>query len=171
MSNRWAKLKKRMVLSSVGSGFMLLHSIDQPFDITWLFLYGAIIFNFLILFLTKRREEHLLKAEKAVFATTYGIDAAFDVIVREAERWRRHSSRSRRWSPNPLKWRGPLFAVQREIRPKLYRVVDRNAGIITFELAPIGDAGTSVKVTYTPGAQTWVETVKAKLPKRFPLAS
>ncbi len=103
-----------------------------------------------------------MKAEKEVFATTYDAETAYNTVVNEVGEWRRRASM--RKSLNPLKWWGPVFAVRRAIQPKLYRVVDKSAGILEFELTPIEGGGTSVKVSYSSGNYGRIRELRSKLP-------
>jgi len=103
-----------------------------------------------------------MKAEKEVFVTVYDADNAYNTVVKEVENWHRRASMRR--SLNPFKWRRPIFAVRMAIRPKLYRVLDRDVGIVEFELTPIDSGGTSVKVSYSPGNSLRIMEFKSKLP-------
>lgn len=149
-------------------GNSVLSTLVSQFDASFLVLLAVIAFYFVSTILVRKRVDRLLKADGEVFATTYDIDTVYDAVVKEAEEWRRRSLMSRRFSLNPLKWGIPRFEVYRQTRPRLYRVVGRDAGIITFELAPIDDGGTSVKISYSQRGRIWIDAFKKKLPLKIP---
>lgn len=115
----------------------------------------------------QRRLSRLMKAEREVLATTYDLETTYNTIIKEVDDRRTLYSR-RKWSLNPLKWGLPRFAVYKDVQPRLYRILDRDHGFITFELTPIDVGGTSLKITHSREGRFWISALKEKLPvKRF----
>ncbi len=136
-------------------------------DPSFIFLLITIAFLVLVTYLSRREDKRFLEANTAVFATTYDIEATYDAIIKQVEEWRRHPFK-RRLSFASLRLGIPRFKVYNDIRPKLYRVVDRHAGVISFELATIDGGGTSVKIKHSPGSQVLINAFKEKLPIKVP---
>lgn len=140
-------------------------SLFDIFIIILFVLFGLFLFASAV---GKSQLEKFLKADKTVFATTHDIEATYDLIVKEVEEWHSDPFKPRRPTLNPVRWRMPRFDVYRDTRPRLYRVIDKYAGIITFELTPIEGGGTSVKISYSSEAYDLVNTFKTKLPIKIP---
>ncbi|MFH0896447.1 MAG: hypothetical protein V1850_00155 [Candidatus Bathyarchaeota archaeon] len=141
--------------------------VGQGFDTSLIVLLIFTAFFVLITLLSRREESRFLKGDTAVFATTYDIEVAYDAIVKQVEEWRRRPFK-RRWSFASLRLGVPRFSIYRDTPPRLYRVVDRYAGVMTFELAPIEGGGTSIKVTNSPGSQVLIKAFRAKMPVKVP---
>ena len=97
---------------------------SQFLDLSTIFLILAVFLCLVPSILLKRKWERFVKAEKQVFATAYNTEAAYDAIVKEIDEWCSHALKKH--SINPLKWGRPIFAVYKNVRPKLYRVIDRD---------------------------------------------
>lgn len=148
---------------------MLPTSIGQVFDLTLLlplFVFVAVFVS--VTYLNSRENNRFLKGDTEVFATTYGMDAAYDEVLKQVEEWRRRPFKPRRLSYAALRLGVPRFSTYQDVRPRLYRLVDRYAGVIAFELTPIESGGTSVKVTHSPGSQVLIKAFKDKLPIKVP---
>ena len=136
----------------------------EGLDLSLLFLFIASIFFVFISSATNRESERYLKAKTETLVMNPNIDVIYDMVVKQVEEWRRYPFKPRKLSFASLMLRIPRFAVHKNIPPRLYRVVDRYAGVITFELIPIDDGGTIVKITHSPGAEDLIKAFKVKLP-------
>lgn len=143
---------------------MLFTLVGRSIDPSLLLLILALIVCFVPATILRKRAERVPTMEKETFATTLDIETVYDMVIKEAETWREYSMASNTRSFNPIKWRRPKFAVYKEVRPRLYRIVDRNVGVMTFELTPIDGGGTTVKISHWQEGRYRVKAFKAKLP-------
>lgn len=138
---------------------------SDPFSVIPLIAIGFFI---VISVITERESKRFQKAETETLATTYDLDATYDAIVKQCEEWHQRPFKPRRLSFASLRLGIPRFTVIRNNRPRLYGVIDRHAGIITFELNPIEGGGTIIKIAHSPGSQALIESFNAKMPIRVP---
>ena len=148
----------------------MLHAlIGQGVDISAVFLLVPLIVLFTsVSYFNRRENDRFLKGDTEVFAITYDVETAYDAVLKQVEEWRRHPFRSRRLLYAALRLGVPRFFTYQDIRPRLYRLVDRYAGVIVFELSPMSDGGTSIKITHSPGSQILINEFKQKLPIKIP---
>jgi len=148
---------------------MLPSLVKQSYDIPSLILIIVFIVLIAVFQLLNRREnDRFLRGNTEVLATTYDVAPAYDTILNQVEEWRRHPFRARRVSFAALRLGVPRFHTYQDIRPRLYRIVDRYAGVIAFELMPIEGGGTSIRITHSPGSQSIINAFKDKLPTKVP---
>lgn len=146
---------------------MLSVLIGETFDLSSIpFIIASILLFLILIFIltfSRRESERFLKVDTNVFATTYDINVTYDLIVKQVEEWRRQPFKPRKLSFASLTLKVPRFAIDRNTPPRLYRIIDRYAGIITFELTS-NDGGTIVKISSSPESQDLIKEFKTKLP-------
>ena len=100
---------------------------------------------------------------------TYGIQEAYDAIVKETDDWRDKTAIKRSKSRlSFLSSRTPQnFVVDQDVSPRLYRLKDDQVGTVSFELIEVEDGGTSIKATYQGKAKSLVQNFKAKMPVKI----
>ena len=147
---------------------MLSVFVGQAPDISMIFFFIFLVIGILIALFSRRETERFLKANTTVFTTTYDIDATYDAIVKRVEAWQRQPFKPIKRSLASIRWWIPRFTVHKDTRPRLYRVADRFAGVITFELTSSGDGGTSVKITHSPDAWDLIDAFRTELPIKVP---
>ncbi len=100
---------------------------------------------------------------------TYGIQEAYDAIVKETGDWRDNLAVKRSKSRlSFLSRRTPQnFVVDQDVPPRLYRLKDDKAGNLSFELTEVEEGGTTIKATYQGNARSLVQNFKAKMPVKI----
>ncbi len=100
---------------------------------------------------------------------TYGIQEAYDAIVKETDDWRDKMAVKRTKSRlSFLSRRTPQnFVVDQDVSPRLYRLKDDQAGNLSFELTEVEEGGTTIKATYQGNARSLVQNFKAKMPVKI----
>ena len=100
---------------------------------------------------------------------TYGMQEAYDAIVKETDDWRDKMAVKRGKSRlSFLTRRTPQnFVVDQDVSPRLYRLKDDQAGDLSFELTEVEEGGTTIKATYQGNARSLVQNFKAKMPVKI----
>ncbi len=108
-------------------------------------------------------------AESDSWYVTYGIQDAYDEIVKETDGWREKAMARRSKSRFSLSRKKPEFyVVDQEAPPRLYRLKDERAGVISFELTEVGEGGTTIKATFGPRTRSLVQNLRANMPVTVP---
>jgi len=114
-------------------------------------------------------ESPQVTAETDALYVSYGIQEAYDAIVKEVDGWRENASRRPRGRFSFLSRKKPvIFVVDQNVAPRLYRVRDDQVGEISFELTEVGEGGTSIKSTYGSKARTLIQDFRARMPSKIP---
>lgn len=137
--------------------------VGEAFDTSTIVLIAASVFLFLMLTLSRRESERFLKANVEFLTIPYDVNATYDLIVKQIDEWRQNPFKPNRISFASFRLRVPRFEVHKSIPPRLYRIIDRYAGVITFELTPKDGGGTVVKISYSSGSQDLIKEFKTKL--------
>jgi hypothetical protein len=108
-------------------------------------------------------------SEADTWYVTFGIQEAYDAIIKETDDWRERAAVSRSKSRFAfLSRRTPQnFVVDQAVSPRLYRLKDERAGEVSFELTEVEEGGTTVKATYQGRARSLVQNFKAKMPVKI----
>lgn len=128
----------------------------------------AVVFYSLVTYWNRREHKRFLKGNIQVFTTTYNIDEVYDVIIKQVEEWRRYPYKPKGWKYASLRIGVPRFFTFQNEQPRLYSLLDRYAGVMTFELTPIEDGGTSIRITHSPGSEVLIRIFKGKIPIKTP---
>lgn len=108
-------------------------------------------------------------SENDSWYVTYGIQEAYDTIVKEAEAWKEKAASRKKGMFSFLSGRKPSpFVVEKEVSPRLYRLRDSDVGEISFELTELEGGGTSIKSTYDRNARSLIQDLRARMPGRIP---
>lgn len=105
--------------------------------------------------------------ETDTWFTSAPVEEVYEAIRREVEVWKEETQiqPTKKGKGGRVEER---FRVEQEIPPRLYRVVDRREGEITFELTDVERGGTSIRSTYNPAAKPRVQAFRAKTPAKVP---
>ena len=100
---------------------------------------------------------------------TYGIQEAYDAIVKETDDWREKTALKRSKSRLSFLSRRTTqnFVVDQAVSPRLYRLKDNQAGNVSFELIEVEEGGTTIKATYQGNARSLIQNFKAKMPVKI----
>ncbi len=108
-------------------------------------------------------------SESDSWYVTYGIQDAYDAVVKEVDSWRERAETRKKNRFASLSFRKPqYFVVDQSNSPRLYRVKDVQAGNVSFELTEVEGGGTAIKSTYDSKARALVQDFKAKMPVTIP---
>jgi len=101
---------------------------------------------------------------------TYGIQDAYDAVVKETDEWRERAALKKSRSMFSLfsRKKRASFIIDQAVPPRLYRVKDEEVGNISFELMEVEGGGTSIKSTYDSRGRALIQNFKAKMPVRIP---
>jgi hypothetical protein len=109
-------------------------------------------------------------SESDTWYVTYGIQEAYDAIVKETDEWREKAENKpkSRLSFSFLSRRTPLnFVIDQAVSPRLYRLKDDQSGEISFELIEVEEGGTTIKATYQGRARSLIQNFKAQMPVKI----
>jgi len=100
---------------------------------------------------------------------TYGIQEAYDDVVKEVDGWRENALATRKKSRFAFLSRSTpkVYVVDEEVPPRLFSLQDDRAGDVSFELMVVGDGGTTIKATYDVRARPLIQKFKAKMPVKI----
>jgi hypothetical protein len=150
--------------------------------IDWLTLLLPVVFCFLCMSMSQGRGGERPPDTGTMTESWYshqGIEEAYDTIVMKAAEWRKEAELAQMDTGGSFidqikKTLGggkqqPRYVVREEIKPRLYRMMDRT-GPIYFELTEVEEGGTVVKATYSAEIKARVARMKAEQPLKIPKA-
>jgi hypothetical protein len=113
------------------------------------------------------------RAEFDDWFTSLEINQAFESVVEETDKWRKEVEEKKPGTMEKIvntfrKSKVERYIVNESVSPRLYRIADRQEGIMSFEFTEVEQGGTSIKATYTGSrARRRIQTFKASMPAKL----